>query len=267
MSVNPYMMILKADPARYIQRPAATVLTLLKAAEGGLALFALIQFLFSAMNTGLGGTTADLFIAALPFGARGAGIEIAEQMGVTLFAAAGLCVLVWLVCMVLEAVGVLALRFAMTGTKLLKEAQQVVFWDNCALAGIAMLSLILRIFRFITTELQSDPLMERLRVMVPALGAAVIVLVLFAQYQKDVLTVFTAIEYEIRLEFKETESDAPVIGKYSLLLSAAFLVGAVLLVVLLGLSLNSPMVIGFAVLTVRFFAVHQSWEGFRRCHR
>ena len=267
MHTNPYMMILKADPERYIQKPAATVLALSKAAEGCLALFALAQFLFSAMGSGFSGTTADLFIGALPFGAQSIAAQAADAMGVTLFAVAGLCCLVFLVCTVLEAVGLLALRFALAGAGLLKEVQRVVFWDCCALAGMGVLALILRIYRFFTTEFRNDILMESLRVVVPVMAGAVIVLVLLSQYQKDVLTVFSAIEYELRLEFKETEIDAPVIGKYSFLFSAVFLVGAVLMVALLHMSMNSPAVITLAALTVKYFMVYQSWEDFRLCHR
>ncbi len=38
-TINPYMLILKADPGKYIRTPSATVAALIKAAEGVLAFF------------------------------------------------------------------------------------------------------------------------------------------------------------------------------------------------------------------------------------
>ena len=95
--------------------------------------------------------------------------------------------------------------------------------------------------------------------------ACMLLLLLRISYHKGVVTVLSAIEYEIRLEFKETAMNTVHISRDALLLvlicigaacAAGFLVGWV-----------TPAVPAMLVLAVKYYAVYSCWGDFRRCHR
>ena len=68
-TANPYMFILKADPARYIQTPSAAVVALIKAAEGGIAilwLFRLIDYMKQLFSGKAGALPLEIFGTLLP---------------------------------------------------------------------------------------------------------------------------------------------------------------------------------------------------------
>lgn len=270
MNLNPYMMILKADPARYIQKPAPTLLVLLKTVEGLcclLGLYRVAVFLFDSMDvlTDSTMTTGELLTTSLP-GHLGQIIVAARSGAASLMLVLGaLCVVTVLVCTVLETVALWVLRFTLAGSAFLKQVQKVLYLSTLLLCILTCCELALRVFAYVSTELQSDPSFEifRLILIFGAMSAAL--LALLTAYQKDVLTVLTAIEYEFRLEFKETIIDAPVLGKYSVLLGLLCLGVGVFLGRLYGFQV--PLVLLLLAEAAKFFLVRMSWAGFQRCHR
>lgn len=270
MNLNPYMMILKADPARYIQKPASTLLVLLKTAEGLcclLGLFRLGAFLFDSLDvlTGSTVTTAELLITYLP-GNLGQTIVAAQSGAASLLLVLGaLCVVIALICTVLEAAVLWALRFALTGAAFLKQVQKVLYLDTLLLCILTCCELGLRIFVYVSTELQNDPSFRLFRLILIVGGVFAALLALLTAYQKDILTVLSAIEYEFRMEFKETFIDAPVLGKYSILLGLIFLGGGIFSGHQFGY--QSPLVLLLLAEAVKFFLVRLSWADFQRCHR
>lgn len=265
MNNNPYMMILKADPERYLCKPAATVLALAKAAQAGLSSYLLVTFLLRMLShAGHGGTTADLILLALPGRLIPLAQYLVRSMGETPFVLAALCVLSGVICSVVEAAAMLVLRFALTGAGVLKRVHQVVLGKTLVLLATLTIALVLRSYRFFTTEFAHDPMMRTIRPFLLLCGLSIPVLVLLARYHRDVVTVFSAIDFELRLEYKDL-IEAPVLGACSALFSIAALSGAVLLGLRSGV--QNLAVLTLALLSIKYFAVSQGWDGFRRCHR
>lgn len=264
MSINPYMMILKADPPRYIQKPAPTVLVLAKTVEGVFALLGLLRigsFLLDSLGSF---STAQILSITLTGRALQVALGLQQTYG-SLFLLATLGVFAALVCTVVEAVGLWALRIALVGSALLKQVQRVLFYDCILLLLITVGGLGFRWYRYATTEMGSDPSFHLLRTILLTGAVSLAVLVLLTLYHRDVYMVLSAIEYEIRMEFKETLIDAPRLGVLAFLFGALSTGGAVLAAMRLGwMSLTFLLL---AVLAVKYFALISSWEGFRQCHR
>lgn len=278
-TANPYMFILKADPARYIKTPSGAVIALIKAAEGGVAclwavrLFDYLKLLFSGkagalpleiLRVLLPGELVKLILpGALPDGG---------MIGKVLCWASALSLSVILICVAVEAVAALLLRFALQGAKLFQVTHKVIFVASIVLLLSAAASFVPIVLSLAASGIKIYQLLlsggERL------LGAArpllvtavcVLLLVLRVSYHKGVVTVLTAIEYELRLEFKETAVGTTHLSRDALL-QAVILLGAAAAtgIFIKWLSLT---VLALAVLAVKYFAVYNSWGDFRRCHR
>lgn len=266
VSSNPYMLILEADPDRYLNRPAPTLLALLKVLEGVIAflwcfreLDYLRQILGGRLSPGpvealfslLPGEVGRLvFPAGIPTGLKALGFVTA------------LCVLVELLCLTVEAAASVLLRFGMrdTGAKCFKLTRR---WTLIACVLLTF-CVVLGCIPAIMSAVQGG-FYVRLSALYPLIAQLVLVLLLALRiaYHRGALIVMKAIDYEIRLGFKETGMADHRLGLCS------FLLGLLCLAAAAGLMLyaRGRAVPACALLAVKFFAVWKSWNFFRRCHR
>lgn len=276
---NPYMFILKAEPERYIKTPSAALVALIKAAEGAVAVFWVFR-LFDYINQlfhGKGGALPMEILAvllpkkitALILPGR---IPNGGMIGKYLCWAAAIIMTVILICMTVEAVAALLLRFALQGAKLFQVTHKVIYISSIALLLAAAATCVPLIMGLTQSGIKiyqlflsgGEKLLEPVRPLLVTL-ACVLLLLLRVSYHKGVVTVLSAIEYEIRLEFKETAMNTVHISRDALLLmlicicaaaAAGFLAGWVM-----------PAVSAMLVLAVKYYAVYNCWGDFRRCHR
>jgi len=260
MEQNPYLWILKADPARYIRTASAAVTALLKAAEGAAALFFALRLfpLFrAAAFHGAPLSALPRVIARLFTGSA------ADRV---LLCAGLFALLVLLVGTLAEAVMLLVLRFALTGAGVLKILQRVLFYAVLLLTAAAAVCAALFILHAARHDLSALP-----RAVLVSLACA-LPLSLLVSYRRELLAVFTAIDYEFRLGFKETGvkdskagRDAFLLGLLCLLCAAA----AAVLYVRGGLRPEAlrPWLAGLGLETVKYFAAYGSFWWFLRCHR
>lgn len=264
MSVNPYMMILHADPARYIQKPAPTVLALAKSVEGACAVLGLLKiggFLLDSLGSL---STVQILNISLTGLALKAALSLHEAFG-ALFPVFALGVLVALVCTVAEAAGLWALRVALAGSALLKYTRKVLLFDTVFLLLTTVAGIGMRMYHYTLHELSADPSMLKLRTILLTGAGCVLFLVVRLLYHRDVFTVFSAIEYEIRMEYKETVVDAPRLAAFAFLFAALSTAGAVLTARSIGYT-SLPFFL-LTAMAVKYFAVLGSWDGFQHCHR
>ena len=116
-ATNPLMFILKADPEKYLDRPSATILVLIKAAEAPVAFLLIlrtIEFLYAMIKKGALPDIPFLPPNILPEGAPGKVIS----------AAGALCLLAALVCICIEAWAALRLRFSLEDAAIMKKTRR-----------------------------------------------------------------------------------------------------------------------------------------------
>ena len=92
-----------------------------------------------------------------------------------------------------------------------------------------------------------------------------LLLLLRVSYHKGVVTVISAIEYEFRLEFKETAMNAVHLSRDTLMLAVTCIGAAVAIGFFV--EWKSLYVLALLVLAVKYIAVYSCWGDFRRCHR
>ena len=276
---NPYMFILKADPARYIKTPSATVVALIKAVEGGVAilwLFRMIDYYKQLLSGKAGAMPLEILPVILPK-------EIADlilpgkipdggMMGKVLCWAVAIVVSVILICMAVEAVAALQLRFALQGAKLFQITHKVIYIAAiallfCTAASCVPLALSLtqsgiKIYQVFLSG--GEKLLESVRPLLVTV-ICILLLILRVSYHKGIVTVISAIEYEIRLEFKETAMSEVHISRDALLLALICIGAAVATGYFTGWV--TVYVAALVVLAVKYFAVYNCWGDFRRCHR
>ena len=177
-----------------------------------------------------------------------------------------------LICMTVEAVAALLLRFALQGAKLFQVTHKVIYIASIALLLTTAATCVPLIMGLTQSGIKiyqlflsgGEKLLGPVRPLLVTL-ACMLLLLLRISYHKGVVTVLSAIEYEIRLEFKETAMNTVHISRDALLLvlicigaacAAGFLVGWV-----------TPAVPAMLVLAVKYYAVYSCWGDFRRCHR
>ena len=276
---NPYMFILKADPARYIKTPSAAVVALIKAAEGGVALlwlFRLIEYLRQLVSGKAGAMPIEILGVLMPK-------EIADlilpgaipnggTLGKVLCWAVAIVLSVILVCMAVEAVAALLLRFTLQGAKLFQITHKVIFIGSIVLLLSAAASCVPLVMNLTQSGLKiyqvflsgGKNLLEPVRPLLVTV-VCILLLILRVSYHKGIVTVISAIEYEIRLEFKETAMKTVHLSRDSLLLALICLGAAVAAGFFVGWV--TVYVAALAVLAVKYTAVYNSWGDFRRCHR
>lgn len=265
---NPLMFILEADPGRYIKTPAATVLALLKALEGaaaclcGVRAIGFLRALYAAWDVL---PVMKLLQNRLPAELSGllpSGTLSSRGMALTVLAgAAAICALVGIVCLLLEGAAALYLRFALGGAKLLNVTRRAAFPVSIVLAlsvtGFCALSL----WEAFTHGVRLNALLQPALVM----AGCVLALWLRVSYNRGAASVISAVEYELRLGFKESVPKSLKLGRDAFLLCLVYLAAAAALCCFV--NWRSYAVAAFAALAVKYSAAMESWRVFRRCHR
>ena len=265
---NSYMMILKADPDRYINRPAPTILTFIKAAEGCAAFlwcFRMLDCIGKIVTGKLTQTPAGVLLSLLPWElvrlVMPDAVSSGGLLGNILGGIAAACVLLELLCLAAEAAAALMLRFFMpeTGAKWFRITRGGTFAACALLAVCVVLSLVQQVYAVFQNGLQVE-----FAALYPLIVQLVLIVLLAVRiaYHSGALVVMQAVEYEFRLGFKETGMADHRLGLCSFLLGLLFLAAAF---ELFRLSMARYAVV-CALLSVKFFAVWKSWRFFKKCH-
>lgn len=277
VSLNPKMLILDADPERYIRTPSGAVVAIIKAAEGFAAfsllvkMVALLKFLYPdgkilpiqvllvlmpkeiqklVMPAGVT-DVADVFYPRLVLG----GETAVKVLGW----AAAAAVTVILACVLVEAVFAVLLWLLLVGSQVLAFTRRAIFYAMIvlALSFAGQLGLYIYCYSF---DAKGDGAVHLLIVTL----AAALVLALRVSYERGAATVLRAIAYEFKLGFKETMMTEVPFGRDTLLFAIIFLAAAGALTVL-G-DWKSMYVIALGVLAFKQIAVYSSWMDYQRCH-
>lgn len=265
---NPYMMILKADPDRYINRTAPAILALIKAAEGCAAFmwcFRMLDCIGQIVTGKLTQTPVGVLLSLLPRELVRLVMPDAAPtggaLGNILGCIAAVCVLVELVCLAAEAAAALMLRFFMpeTGAKCFRITRRGTFAACVLLTVCVVISVLQQVYAVFQNGLQ-----VKLTALHPLIVQLVLIVLLAVRiaYHSGALVVMQAIEYEFRLGFKETGIADHRLGLCSFFLGLLFLAAAF---ELFRLSMGRYAVV-CALLSLKFFAVWKSWQFFKKCH-
>ncbi|MBR4472629.1 MAG: hypothetical protein IKS55_03225 [Oscillospiraceae bacterium] len=276
---NPYMFILEADPSRYIKTPSAAVVALIKAAEGGVALlwcFRLFGYLQQLFHGKAGAMPLEILRVLLPKEMMDlilpGAIPDGGMIGKVLCWVVSLSLFVILICMAVEAAAALLLRFALQGAKLFQITHKVLFiavivlllgvTGTCVPLVLYLTQSGIKIYQVLLSG--GETLLKPMRPLLVTL-VCMILLLIRVSYHKGVVTVLSAIEYEIRLGFKETAMETTHMSRDALLLALIFLGAAAAT----GFFVEwiSLYVFAFVVLAVKYFAVYNCWGDFCRRHR
>ena len=266
---SPYMLILKADPDRYINRTAPAILALIKLAEGCAAFmwcFRMLDCILRILTGKTVQTPAGVLFSLLPWEivrlAKSGAVLPGGTLGNVLGCIAAACLLIELLCLTAEAAAAVMLRFAMpaAGAKCFRLTRRLTLAACVLLTVCVVISLVQQAFSVFQSGLN-----VALAALYPMIVQLVLVLLLALriEYHRGASVVMDAVDYEFRLGFKETGMPEHRLGLCSFLFGVLFLVAAGALV---RLSLGRYAAIS-AVFCVKFFAVWKSWQFFRQCHR
>lgn len=276
---NPYMFILKADPARYIKTASAAVVALIKTAEGAVAVlwvFRLLDYMKQLFHGKAGVLPLEILAVLLPNKITAlilpGRIPNGGMIGKYLCWAAAIIITLILICMAVEAVAVLLLRFALQGAKLFQVTHKVIYIASIALLLAAAATCVPLIMGLTQSGIKiyqlflsgGEKLLGPVRPLLVTL-ACMLLLLLRVSYHKGVVTVLSAIEYEFRLGFKETAMNTVHVSRDALLLMLICIAAAAATGFLVGWVMSA--VPAMLVLAVKYYAVYSCWGDFRRCHR
>ena len=137
---NPYMFILKAEPERYIKTPSAALVALIKAAEGAVAMFwvfRLFDYMKQLFDGKAGALPLEILAVLLPNKIMAlilpGRIPNGGMIGKYLCWAVTIIMTVILICMTVEAIAALLLRFVLQGAKLFQVTHKVIYISSIAL--------------------------------------------------------------------------------------------------------------------------------------
>ena len=267
-STNPLMFILEADPARYLKTRAAALLALLKLIEGVAAVWCvsqMIAFLRAFAADSGGALPVDAVKSVLPYELTAllpqGTLPSGGAVGTALTALAALCLLAELACLALEGFAAPYLCFALGGAKLFSVTRKTAFFASVGLALSVTLSCVVSAYDAVTGGAE-------LRVLLwPALvtvGCALL-LWLYVSYNRGASAVIAAIEYEIRLGFKESVPKELKLGRDSFFLCVIFLAAAAALCAFVDWRMYANAIP--VLLALKYGVARKSWLRFRRCHR
>ena len=265
---NPLMFILEADPDRYIKTPAAAVVAVIKALEGIVAFLWCFRMLDCLREIVVGRQAMaplDVLCALLPGNLVRLVLPAAALPGGTLSmvlgGAAALCVLAELVCMTAEAVAAVLLRFFDNGAALFKATRKWILTACFMLTLCMILSCVPLLMDFVRGGFRVDASLQPLIVCL----LVSLLLILRVCYHHAASVVITAVEYELRLGYKETEMERVRLGWFAFLFGVLMLAAAVALFIYARTEVRYASV--FILLAIKFFAVWKAWRVFRKCHR
>jgi hypothetical protein len=265
---NPLMFILEAAPERYINTPAAAVVAVIKAVEGVVAFlwcFRMLDCIRQIVAGRLGIAPVGVLLSLLPGDLTRlvlpSGVPLDGTLGTVLSGAAALSVLAVLLCMAAEAAAAVLLRFFMQGAKLFRATRKWIFVASVALTVCVALSSLPGLLDFLYGGFRLDASMQPVVVSL----LAVLPLILYVCYNRSAAVVMEAVEYEIRLGFKETGMQSVRLGWFAFLLGLLMLAAAAALFVFA--RPEARYAFAFLLPAIKFFAVWQSWRAFRKRHR
>jgi len=262
MHQNPYLWILKADPAKYIRTGSSTLAVFLKVAEGFFA-----AWLARPVFTWLRELLPPFFrgsIPPLPYALQHLDRFVpfvGNKPERIIMSALLLLIFVLLLALCAEGAALLWLRFAISGARLVTLL--------CRVLWTAIVFLILLIAAFTVNSVYYSGFHPP--VLITA-GACILPLILLFFYYRDAIQIMAAIDYEIRIGYKETSLNLPTFLKNSFLLALLSLSAAASVYFLNQRGLVRPRrpllwEIGFAVMAVKYYSIYSACRTFRRCHR
>lgn len=314
MEQNPMMWIMQADPGKYIKKASATIAAFLKLIEGFFTAFAAVGLFGLFREFVNGGSFQNGFSVELlpPFfvdqvldmlppellnqsgvsvqsgaaaGAAGAAagqpdLSVLNQLisfltinvysgtmieKITLTVAV-LGLILILLGIAVEGLFLVILRFSLKGAKVLKLTQRVIVFSIIAILAAAVGFFVFRLYLCFSTEQ-----FKLVVVLMPA-GSVIVILVLALRYARSVYSVFSSIEYEIRLEFKDSDAKNTKMRGYALLFGFVFLVATVAIVILamngqIGYETAVFCGIGCGFMAVKYFVVSRAVWNFLWCHK
>ncbi len=266
-AADPRMFILPADPKKYIRTPAGILVTLIKAAEGAIALmwsFRMLECLRllidGSKNTWPIGLLKDLLPKeigklllpdALPDGG-----EIGKWLSVT----AAVCILAALFCLAAEGVASVILTYSLYGAGILVVTRKVLWIVAIVLLITAVLSYIWLIYGIVTNLLGFDRYIRPMTIT----SCSLLLLGFRISYHRDAAVVMKAVEFECRIGYKELSVDAAKLGRNAVIFGVAFAAAFVALGIFLGW--DKPVAYLPLMLSVKYFAVYSCWGEFQRRH-
>lgn len=313
MEQNPMMWIMKADPGKYLRKPATTIAVIMKAIEGLFCLLAAVRVSRFLQEFVLFGNLPDaLSVPLIPSGpleqafnqiqqilpgdllAPGAAAggasggesnpelafsvmqtilsfltidvytgTIIERIALTVASAALLLLLLGIA---VEGALLLILRFTFKCSGALKLIQRIMVYATAALLASAIAFFLFRIYSCVSTGLLRLPV-----ILVPAFMVTAVLLLELA-YARSLYAFYFSVDYEIRMEFKDTDTRGNRLGRNSVLLCLLFLAATIAIIVMTVHFHFAPAttvfwVIGCFFMCVKYFAVYQSFWAFQWCHK
>ncbi len=182
---------------------------------------------------------------------------------VTGLAAAALLAI--LAAVVVEGVALIMLRFAMKGAKAAKIAHKAIFIASIVLllAGICLTLIFINKCRMLGLTM-SVLLMGEMKTTFILIALCLVILFLRVLYHRDVAKVLAAIDYEIRIGFKETTMRVKRLSGSALLFAALALAAVVYFFFKTG-PLSTGVLIA-AVLVIKYIMVYSSYDDFKQSH-
>ena len=273
---NPYMLILNANPAKYIKTPSSTVVTLIKVLEGVLSFLLCFRY-FSYLYQLISGN----FEIKAPF--LGEYIALPDNLNIlpislpggetTWRVLCGSCILIILICTVIEAVLIIILRFVMKGAKALVITQLIIVCAKAILAVCTLLFAALLFYGAVTKGLDPYKILMgfggNLSELIPSavMFGCSLLLFLWVSYHRGIIKVLSAVKYEIKLGFKETTKQKTRLTRDSILLGILFLAATALCIKIRWPDINIYLAAVLAAFSVKYFAVYNCWAQFQLCHR
>ena len=292
---NPKFMILEAAPERYINTVSATVVVLIRALEAfvafqvfmkaGAYLLGLFSHGFETISLSelLRTIFPEELLRAVSDGGRYAMWEFfgTGDLERLLVVALAVCILAVMAFIMIEAVMLIILRFAMTGADIAKTMRRLIRIMVIVLLIIAAGMIALIFYHYFTDgdllsgvrQLQNMQLegvnqlvtgVEQLRGMIILSAVCIALLGLRAGYHKNIYIILSAVAFEIRIRFKETQMAETALPKFLWIFGAVSLVAAVLFGINLGFT--SLLFFGMVIEVVKYIMMGDCWSNFHRCH-
>ncbi len=264
------MSVSKAHPERYIKTTSSAVIALVKVIEGFIAygylriLFYCLKALFIEKKLLFPTEFLEILLPNDIF--RLLPVDAIPDIGLIvtrLCAAAAVFITVLLICIMLEGVLSVTLRFFLKGSRILKYTHIAVTVSMLALTLITGAFLAIHAFHafrhFSTASKSSLPVQFLFVTFLCAL-----MLLLLTSYHIGAARILSAISYECRTGLKQTEIKKVRLARDTLILAILYIAAAVALGFRIGWSCTT--VYFLALLAGKHFAVYSSWMDFRFRH-
>lgn len=277
---NPMFWILEAAPERYLKTSSATALVILKAIEGFAAFFLcfrILAFLIFAFEQGFSNGSVSLFglletlfpkefIRAVTWN----GSSVLEKyltgnsLETNLTLILGICILVSLVCLIIESVTLIFLRFRMEGAGFAKQIHKVIFFSAIGSLILVLCLAALVFYNYFTGKILSDLLFSNLRTLIILVTVIIVLIGLRLRYHKAIVTILTTIEYELNMGYKETAMAPVTLTRFLFFFVAVCFAAAVIYIWKEGFM--NLTVLALALQAAKYIVIGNCWSNFQRRH-